>query len=260
MLERTLVGRAAAALTILLTLANANAAPRKDDVERAFELFDKSAESYRAGRFAESADMLREAYKLNHAPILLYNLGRALEGMGDLKGAIDAYRGYLASAEKIADRQSLEQRIVTLQKTIADRETLEDRLARERAESATKLGLERAEAERLVADARAHPDDRMTPARIAAPWIVASIGGAGLIAGGALAGVAQARHEAAVSNPSAGGATDQQTTARELALGANIAFGVSGAIVAVGVIWGVVDLVHRHKRARESRSFAAISR
>jgi tetratricopeptide (TPR) repeat protein len=253
--------RVAAALTILLTLSTANAAPRKDDAERAFELFDKSAESYRAGRFAESAAMLREAYKLNHAPILLYNLGRALEGMGELKGAIDAYRSYLASAAKITDRQSLEQRIVTLQKTIADRETLEDRLARERAESATKLELERAESERLVADARAHADDRpMTRARVGAPWIVASIGAAGFIAGGALAGLARARHEAAESNPSADNATNQQTQARELALGANIAFGVSGVIVAVGVIWGVVDLVHRHKKARESRSFAAISR
>src|SRR5262249_38752530 len=59
--------------------------------ERAFDLFEKSKVAYREGRFAEAADLLAEAYKAKPEPVLLYNLGRACEGLGDLQRAIGAY-------------------------------------------------------------------------------------------------------------------------------------------------------------------------
>jgi tetratricopeptide (TPR) repeat protein len=254
----------------------ASAAPKKSDdaTRRAFELFDKSAESYRAGRFLEAAGMLREAYRLHPAASLQYNLARALEGAGDLHGAIDAYRSYLGSREQIPDRRSIEMRVTTLEKTLADQEQLrqqrenadterkeaEAKLARERQEAQEKLEQERVDAERRIVAARAGREDRpASKARIAAPWIFAGVGVVGVVAGVVLGLDARSKHNEALGDSTGVTASNDQQTAQQFAAGTNVAFGVGGAIVAGGTIWGLVELARRH-RVEEGRRRMSASR
>ena len=65
-------------------------APLGAQEPEAAELFRESAEAYRAGEFARAVELLEQAYAIEPAPVLQYNLARALEGMGDLDGAIRA--------------------------------------------------------------------------------------------------------------------------------------------------------------------------
>lgn len=89
----------------------------------------------------------------------------------------------------------------------------------------------------------------MSRARRAAPWIVAGGGAALVITGAALAAVAASRRDGAASQPTGQLVFDDQRSAQQLALGANISFGVGGAILGAGVIWGLVELV-QHRRAQ----------
>lgn len=108
-----------------LVFALAVAAPRLAHADRrahAVQLADDSEKAYKAGNFEKAAKLLREAHDLYPEPILLYNLGRALEGMGNAKDAIAAYEGYLHDAKQIDDRGAIERRIATLKHQLEQQE------------------------------------------------------------------------------------------------------------------------------------------
>lgn len=87
-----------------------------DDANRAhaLELFDESDRAYKAGDFARAADLVRGAYALYPEPILLYNLGRALERTGDTRGAIEQYERYLDAAPTADDATDVRAKIASL--------------------------------------------------------------------------------------------------------------------------------------------------
>jgi len=129
---------ALAALDPPLALGRDAWAQTDPSVQRAREIFKKSEQSYRDGRFQEAVDLLTEAYRLDPKPVLLYNMARAYEGLGDNPRALDAYRRYLQSEPHAPDRGALEQRIATLERQQEEREALErqrDAAAREKHET-----------------------------------------------------------------------------------------------------------------------------
>ena len=132
----------------------------------ALRLFKDSVVEYRAGRFAAAAGLLRRAYALVPRPVLLYNLARADEGMGELEPAIAAYRAYLEGDPTAPDRMSIEARIITLEQTLAERRRLEEE---------RRAAVARAEAEA----ARRRAADRVRKIS-PAPWILAGAGVLGL--------------------------------------------------------------------------------
>src|SRR5206468_1333905 len=91
-------------LAVAATLASCPVIAQADTPkERAVRLFEQAEQDYRGGRFREAAALLRQAYDLDANPDLLYNLGRALEGLGELDRAIDAYDRYLKLATNVSD-------------------------------------------------------------------------------------------------------------------------------------------------------------
>ena len=202
--------------------------------ERVLALSRKSAEEYRAGRFAEAVKLLREAYAIDPDPTLLYNLARAYEGLGDLPAALEAYRAYLAAAPPgIADRAAIETRVATLESQIRDRERLERERALERQA--------RQRAERDAARARRARSQEARPRRAGlAPWIVAGVGVSGLGAGAVMGLLARDRHADAEDAPSQAEAAELQSDATSFARLANV-FAIGGAVVtAAGVVWLVI--------------------
>lgn len=199
--------------------ARADEAAPRDPKARALELFEQSAVAYRDGRFQAAIDLLLEARRTKPEPVLLYDLGRAYEALGDQRAAADAYARYLAEEPRAGDRRAIEARLVTL----------------------------RAQAERLERAKNAPPEARAPAERpepepesgisVVLPWVVTGVGLAGLGTGVALGLVSRGKHDAAVSEPVQTLAQDKQDSASTLATGATIAFIAGGVVVAAGLTW-----------------------
>jgi tetratricopeptide (TPR) repeat protein len=219
--------------------ASASAANR----ENALALSRASSKAYEEGRFQDAVDLLLEAYSRQQEPVILFNLARAYEGLGDLQKAVDAYTRYLDRAPDASDRRSIEQRIATLSKQIDDRKALEQQRDEERA---------RAEHARQAAEEAQKRAAREEEARRGAgpwPWIVAGTGLAGVGVGVALGAVSHGRYEDAVSDVYKGPAQSDYSAAQTYATGANVAFVAGGVLAAAGVAWLLVDRLTRHDRA-----------
>ena len=196
---------------------------------RALQLFQESADRYREGRFDEAAELLREARRLHPEPVLAYNLARALEGAGDLEGAVAAYREYLAEAPDAADAPATRARLAGLERHLAEIRAVEDERAR--------LRREQEQARREV------PPPTPSRGPEAAPWILTGIGAGGLLAGAILGGVAVARNGDAQRAPTHAAAVAAANDASGLATAANVTLIAGGVAALVGVFWGTVDLV-----------------
>ncbi len=209
-------------------LGTSATAAAEDPDKRALELFDKGKAAYRQGQFEEAIRFLREAYDLKAEPVLLYNLARAYEGKGLLGEAADTYDRYLATAGDIPDRGAITKKVETLRALIAERA---------------------AKPKDEPSEPPPRPDPKPTPAPAAdtpspspAPWIVAAFGAAGLGVGGVLGGLALSRNDDAAGAPSQAETAELRADAEDLALGSTISLAVGGAILAAGVVWGIVDV------------------
>ena len=254
-----------ALLVFALLTTVAHAAP--DKRTHALELAAESERAYKDGKFEKAADLLRKAHDIYAEPILLYNLGRALESMGDQKGAVDAYEQYLHDAKKIDDRPAIERRVATLkaqiEKTQQDAvdQAEKDRLAKEQAdkdkaaaEQAEKdrLAKEQAEKDRLAKEQATKPPPPLPPPpppvedddsafHRVGPWAALGAGGALVITGALFGWRANANHDAAVSAMKQTDASDLQNSATTDATLANVTFVVGGAALVGGAIWEYIE-------------------
>jgi tetratricopeptide (TPR) repeat protein len=186
--------------------------------DKALKLFEDSNSAYKAGKFEDAADLLRQAYELFPEPILLYNLGRAQEGLGDPKGAIDSYERYLAEAQQVDDRGAIERRIATLRAQIAQQE---------------------ADAKKLREVPTPPPVDTRTDFEKYGPWATIGVGGV-LVGTGIVFGIRSgAKHDDAVAAPGQRDAANLQASAERYATIANVLFVVGGIATAGGIGWKV---------------------
>ncbi|HVY47863.1 MAG TPA: tetratricopeptide repeat protein, partial [Minicystis sp.] len=204
-------------------LADGEAPPRA----RALALFERSDAAFKAGRFADAADLLQQAYALQAEPILLYDLGRAEEAAGDLERAIDAYERYLRAAPDAKNREGIARRVATLRAQLAERAELERRYREER---------RALEAEQARARLRSFEDSRR--AATLPPKIALGAGAVTLGVGVGLGLLAAARESSARA-----GDTTQVAAARELddarrfAVAANVGLAAGAALVVGGAAW-----------------------
>ena len=199
-----------------------------DSEQEAVALFQESVEHYRAGRFRQAVDLLKQAYALRAEPVLLYNLARAHEGLGELKEAIRAYERFLEQAPDSKDRGAIEKRIETLQNQVAERRRLEEE--KRRAEQ---------QRERRLQEASLPPPKQSEPS--VAPWIVASVGGA-LLANGLVFGVMSNQRESAANDEAiAIDAKSRLDEAQTFATVANVSFAAGGSLGLAGLIWAWLD-------------------
>ena len=198
------------------------AQPKIDPKARALELFKQSKDKYRSGDFQAAANLLEEAYELHDEPVLLYNLARAYEGLGELERAAAAYEQYLVAEPDTKDRGAIEQKVSNIRKQVAERDAL-------------------AEQARSAADP-AQPT-RTEPAGVSPwPWVLVGVGAAGVGTGAILGVMANDKHDDAVAEPSALAAQDLQSSAEALVVAANLAFIAGGLVAAAGLAWGITDL------------------
>lgn len=209
-------------LVILAASLPARALAGPAEEARAGVLFDQAEAAYQEGRFKDAIALLLEAQRLAPDAVLHYNLARAYEGLGDLENALASYRAYVEADPKSKDRGAIEARIKTL--------------------DALKASQNEKQAPPPKIEPRSEPRrEPRSPSPV--PWVIAGVGALSLGAGGVLGGLSLSKSSEA-EDPGTSGADAAllESSASDLALGANIAFGVGGAVLAAGVIWGIVDV------------------
>jgi tetratricopeptide (TPR) repeat protein len=206
------------------------AEPTKSAKKEAFRLYQDSEKRYREGKFEEAAAMLRKAYALDPAPTLLFNLARALESAGDLEGAQDSYRQYLAADPNAKDRGAIEKRLATLETQLREREEL--RRIKERGGEDESAPLEKETTAILIPPKTEEPKSRLGPL----PFVVMGTGAAGVIFGGVLGAMAAGKQSSAEAEPDFARAQSLDDSAHSLATGANIAYLAGGAVLTAGIV------------------------
>lgn len=230
-------------LALALALSAGVAYADDKNKDKALALFEKSDKAYKAGKFERAVKLLEEAYTLYPEPILLYNLGRAQEGLGDVRGAIASYERYLKDGKQIADRKAIERRLETLKAQEAEKASEAKRLAeeearRKQAEEAKRLADEQRERERLRAEQLAKENER-SPLEQYGSWITMGAGGA-LVVTGIFFGVrASTTHDDAVATPIQRDAVELQHSAERSATIANVLYVIGGATLAGGIGWKI---------------------
>lgn len=217
-------------------LARADSAVSAKDRKKAADLFKKSVDAYRKGDFQTTVDLLNRAYALDPQPVLLYNLARAHEGLGNTDAAIDAYEKFLAQESKAADRGSIEQRLTTLRRQRDER-------------TAAQQGHEPDPNEVPAAQKPLPPvprEPREVPppepkSRSLLPFVIGGAGIAVLGAGAVTGLMAKSAESDANGEPTQQGAIDQRDSAQGLATVSTISFIAGGLLLGAGAAWFVLD-------------------
>jgi tetratricopeptide (TPR) repeat protein len=261
----------------LMLAATAVARAQPDKRAQALQLAADSEREYKAAHFEKAAELLRKAHGIYAEPILLYNLGRALEGMGDAKGAVEAYEEYLHDAKQIDDRPAIERRVATLKAQIekaekdkaetdaakdqaekdrlakeqADKDRLakeqadKDQAAREQAEREAREKAERAAREKqqqqLPPPPPPPPNDEPGALHRYGPWVTLGAGGAMIVTGALFGAKANSNHDAAVTAMTGSDTADLNDSAHADATAANVFFVVGGAALVGGAIWEYIQ-------------------
>jgi tetratricopeptide (TPR) repeat protein len=246
-----------ATLVVTASVAAAGA----DKRTQAVQLAEDSEKAYKAGHFEQAVELLRKAHELYPEPTLLYNLGRALEGMGDARNAVAAYERYLRDAKQIDDRGAIERRVATLKAQIA----------REPKPKSPGNDTQPPQPDQHPPQPDQHPpqpsggetippptppghDDPLPPRAVPSggadrgdtgesdslsflPWITMGTGSAIVLTGALYGWRASTNHNAAFDEPSQQRALALQNAATHDASIANVMFAVGGAIVIGGAAW-----------------------
>lgn len=200
---------------------------------RALDLFEKSALAYREGRFQDAIDLLVEARRVKSEPVLMYDIGRAYEALGNPTQAADSYATYLLEEPRAPDRRAIEIRIETLR---AQANELEKARTPPPPVEAKPMPPEPAP---VVASPPPPPESSVA----IVPWVVAGVGVVGVGIGVGLGLAAQSGHRSADGEAGQADAQRKQDRAGSLATGSTIAFIGGGAIAAVGLGWLSVRLL-----------------
>lgn len=206
----------------------------------AVELFEESERLYDEGQYDRAAELLERAYSIDTDPILLYNLARSYEHMDDSR-AIETYRRYLEQSPDAPDRETIERRIVELESAQAEPDQSEPR-----SDETTHQQ-----------EGRSGNDDRPRQRRARAlipPLVVSGVGLLSVSTGLILGALSWSAHNDALADPIFMSAHESQESAENLALSANVLFGVGGALLVAGVIWGIVNWIRLRRSTSRSET------
>ncbi len=201
--------------------------------EEARGLFEAGTAAFAAGRYESALDYFERAYELTGLPELLYNIGQSADRLRRDERALEAFRAYLEATPEAEDRAAVEARIAALERTVAER----------RADAEA-----RALAEEEARRARGEPSPRGEGAPAApdpAGWFVAGAGALAAIAGVALLALADQRAgevRAAEEGTPWVDVASAYADSESFSIAGGALLGAGAAAVAIGLVWGVVEL------------------
>jgi tetratricopeptide (TPR) repeat protein len=222
-------------IAVVVTCGASRVSAEPDAKQVALKKFSEADKAYKRGEFENAAKLLRDAYDLYPEPILLYNLARALEGLGDTEGAILNYERFLDSAKTVEDRGAIERRLVTLKEQLAAKEQAAKPKPPEPPVIAPPPPPPQPPPHR-------EPTAMPRPSSSLPPVATIVLGGLAIGSGAYIGRLSRNEHDLAVSDPVQLEAQQHQDRARSYATTANITMAVGGAVVLGGLIWEIVVL------------------
>ena len=194
------------------------------DRAKARKLAEEGRKAYEAGEFERAEGLIRSAYALDAAPILVYNLARILDAKGDVPGALQSYRQYLELDPDTTARARVERRMEVL-----------DEITKAQSARVTPAVAPPPPAVTLKAEPRG------LSVRKVLPWVLVGTGVVALGTGGVLGFLAQDKENQARDEPVQQTAADVLSSGETLATAANALYVTGGVLVVGGIIWAWVD-------------------
>ncbi|MBI4952083.1 MAG: hypothetical protein HY908_08620 [Myxococcales bacterium] len=246
------LARACAPLAAAALLAGLAGAPRLAHAQQpistqqrqeAKRLFNQAWLAYNEREYEEAILKWEQSYDISHEPLIFEAISNAYKQLGDFKRARENLQKYRDAAPK-SEWEALDARLADLGQRLADAETATEEAQNAEAERKLREDAEARERRRIEAE-RAVQDDG-EPRRVAG-WVLTGIGGAAVIAGLSMDGVAASRRPDGATVCST--TTDLQlcrASARDDIAGSNalaLAGDVSWILGAAAVVTGVVLVV-----------------
>jgi len=224
--------------------ADAAAADSKAGAEA---LSERAVEAFSAKRYDESIGLFEQAYALDANPNYLFNIGRVFEEKGDLEQAVAHYQKFVSQpGVDLESREAATERLKVLRAAVQQlEEENDDEPPAE--ETALEVGPQPADPQ----DDQG-PSDRKRGQRIAG-YALLGVGGAGLIVGGVLGGLAQSSASDADNAEFVDDTLRMRDDARRQARAADAMFITGGVLAAAGLVL-VLTTLGKSKRASASRT------
>jgi tetratricopeptide (TPR) repeat protein len=232
-------------IAVVVTCGASRVSAEPDAKQVALKKFSEADKAYKRGEFENAAKLLRDAYDLYPEPILLYNLARALEGMGDTEGAILNYERFLDNAKTVEDRGAIERRLATLKEQLAAKEQASKPKPPDQPPVVVPPPI-------VVPPPHREPVQVDAPSSSLPPVATIALGGLAIGAGAYIGRLSRNEHDLAVSDPVQLEAQQHQDRARSYATTANITMAAGGAVVLGGLIWEIIVLRSHHRDSHVS--------
>ncbi|MGH1345539.1 MAG: tetratricopeptide repeat protein [Nannocystales bacterium] len=231
------------ASTPCLALARVNAAPADSASTNADAeaLSEKAVEAFSAKRYDESIGLFEQAYGLNANPNYLFNIGRVYEEKGDLEQAVAHYQKFVSQpGVDLQSREAATERLKVLRGALQQLE--EENEGQDEGQNdegddtppPEETSLEAAGENSDSEDDRG-PTEKKRGQRIAG-YTLLGVGGAGLIVGGVLGGLAQSNADDADAAEFVDDALRMRDDARRQARAADAMFITGGVLAAAGLV------------------------
>lgn len=186
--EAVLHAAVAAAIAIapcsVVSAAPADSTGEESPKARADALSDQAVEKFEAKDYEGAVELFEQAHRIDPQPNYLFNIGRVYEEEGDLEKAVEYYQRFVGeSGVDLQSRQIATERLKVLREALAQ--------IRQKQEPAPSTAGEAEPAPGSGDPDRDRPQDRERTKKLRiAGYSLLGIGGAALIAGGAVGGVA----------------------------------------------------------------------
>ena len=199
--------------------------------------YSEGVAAFRGEKFSTALTHFERAFKLDPAPVLLYNLARCHEELGDYPKAIENYELYLTRQPQASDRVNVQERVRQM-KIRQRREASKARAAAETREAAQRQADRDAAA---AASAKARPSGPALDARDLWGYGLISAGSLGVGLGISMGVLAQSKAESQRSSTSQTRIDTLADEARSAQTWANSGYIAGGLLVAAGLTLVVLN-------------------
>ncbi len=210
----------------------------------------QAVEKFEAKEYEEAVELFEQAYDLQPEPNYLFNIGRIYEESGNLEKAVEYYERFVKEpAVPLESREQGLERLRVLRAILKETAPEDEPEPEEEPEPD----------EEPEPEPEPEPDEEPEPERDKlriAGYALIGAGGAGLATGGVLAGLALARNNELVELHTLEQRDATASQGRGMALGADILFGVGGAMVTAGLVMVIVSV----KRSKQAAGKEAVAR
>ena len=231
---------------------DAAADPSSDpDPNDAEQLSGAAVTAFNDGDFETAADLFEKAYAVDPDPNYLFNIGRVYEELGNIDKAIEFYERFVGErGVALESRQFANERLKVLKEIQATTKEPEEQ---------PEGPVDPTEPEPEPEPEDEGPTKKQKTFRLTG-GVLLGVGGAALITGGVLGGLASGQRNEAedLANPLEE-RLQAKSDAEDLALGADISFAAGGALAVTGAVLLVLGFVKKDNGAKADKAAFAPS-